>query len=1011
MSSLVHELQKERGMTAGYLGSGGVKFKDKLPQQRESTNRKKIEFQNFLKTVDVNSYGNAFTILLNDSLKRLTNLDSKRSQVSSLSIGGKEAISYYTNMNGSFLEIIRKTASYSPDTKMAQQLNAYTNFLLAKERAGIERAIGAVTFAENKYLKGMRIKFNKLVALQDGYLDSFIKLADKKTVDYYNNTVQGNAINEVNRIREIALTTTTIGGFGIKSDYWFKTITSKINKLKQVENHISSNLITSNNSTQELIKIAQAISNILHETQKERGATAGYLGSKGKRFKDILPNQRKNTDDKRVELLSVLKNTDLNNYPLPIQEEIKILLKNLNHTISIRGKIDSLEISAKNAIGTYTRMNAQFLNTISLMAKFPENAKIAASMTSFYNFLMSKERAGIERAVMANVFAADKFTGTIKTKFSSLIVQQDTFITSFLASSTPEVVKFYEKTVSGKDIDEVNRMRKVALESSTIGGFGVDSAYWFEQITAKINMLKKVDDQIANTLVKDAGNIASSAFNNLIEVIVLAIFLVILALVLGVIIANRMVSALENFQKGLENFFKFLNYEIDDVELLRNGTKDEFGKMADNVNKNISKTKENILQDRKLIDETIVVSNRINKGHLDGQITVSSANPALNELKNILNNTISKLNSNLVDIENVLDEYTKLNYLPVVEKNSMEGIVEHLIDGINSLGETITETLVVNKRNGLTLESSADTLITNVDKLNRSSNEAAASLEETAAALEEITSTIINNSDNVTSMARYASKVTTSANEGENLANNTMTAMDEINDQVVSINEAITVIDQIAFQTNILSLNAAVEAATAGEAGKGFAVVAQEVRNLASRSAEAAREIKTIVEAATLKATTGKDIANNMLTGYKSLNKDIEKTLDLIQHVDAASKEQQAGIEQINGAVTELDQQTQQNAAASLETHEIAIGTQKLSETIVSEANKKEFRGKNMVEDRRNSCRDLNYKGEERRSAEAHIRNNPKEKRQGAVKVANTTEFITHRDDSSYQTAEAWESF
>ena len=114
-------------------------------------------------------------------------------------------------------------------------------------------------------------------------------------------------------------------------------------------------------------------------------------------------------------------------------------------------------------------------------------------------------------------------------------------------------------------------------------------------------------------------------------------------------------------------------------------------------------------------------------------------------------------------------------------------------------------------------------------------------------------------------MASLSNEVTASAKQGETLANQTNIAMDDINTQVTAINDAITVIDQIAFQTNILSLNAAVEAATAGEAGRGFAVVAQEVRNLASRSADAAKEIKLIVENATNKANQGKNIASNMI--------------------------------------------------------------------------------------------------------------------------------------------------
>jgi methyl-accepting chemotaxis protein len=272
-----------------------------------------------------------------------------------------------------------------------------------------------------------------------------------------------------------------------------------------------------------------------------------------------------------------------------------------------------------------------------------------------------------------------------------------------------------------------------------------------------------------------------------------------------------------------------------------------------------------------------------------------------------------------------------------------------LATGINSLDNAITQMLIENKQNGLTLKNKSNSLLTNVESLNTSSSEAAASLEETAAALEEMTSTITSNSDKISQMSTFAGKVTSSASIGEEETNKTMSAMDDINEQVTAINDSIGVIDQIAFQTNILSLNAAVEAATAGEAGKGFAVVAQEVRNLASRSADAAREIKSIVESATVKATAGKEIAQNMLTGYQNLNENINKTIDLIKEVDVSSKEQQTGIEQINNTVTQLDRQTQQNAAVALQTNDIALTTQELSEKIVEKADEKEFEGKGSV--------------------------------------------------------------
>ena len=223
--------------------------------------------------------------------------------------------------------------------------------------------------------------------------------------------------------------------------------------------------------------------------------------------------------------------------------------------------------------------------------------------------------------------------------------------------------------------------------------------------------------------------------------------------------------------------------------------------------------------------------------------------------------------------------------------------------------------------------------------LSINANEAASSLEETAASLEEITSNIRNNTQSIAKMSALSFNVTKSVKEGEELANQTTTAMDEINTQVNLVNEAISVIDNIAFQTNILSLNAAVEAATAGEAGKGFAVVAQEVRNLASRSAEAAKEIKDIVELATKKANEGKEIANSMLEGYKDLNSNVSQTVTLISDIEMASKEQLLGIEQINDAVNNLDAQTQQNAMVLNQINDLSREVSELSSKLVSAAN------------------------------------------------------------------------
>ena len=531
-----------------------------------------------------------------------------------------------------------------------------------------------------------------------------------------------------------------------------------------------------------------------------------------------------------------------------------------------------------------------------------------------------------------------------------------------------------------------------------------------EKITSiVINDLYETIEPVSNNIAQlmehqlkvaaEINNQANEDYDStVIQTIITIVFAFILLIFISFLIISDMTNKITNFKNGLLGFFAYLNRESINSELLEDKSKDEFGEMAKVVNQNILRTQKGIEEDRKLINETIAVLGEFEQGDLCQRLNLDVENPALAELKRVINNMGTVLETNIDNILKVLEQYSNYNYLNKIDQKSLKEHLLKLANGVNTLGDSITNMLVQNKSNGLTLEQSSSLLLANVDKLNLSSNEAAASLEETAAALEEITSNIRNNTENIAKMAKYSNEITKASSDGEKLANKTTLAMDEINTQVNLVNDAISVIDQIAFQTNILSLNAAVEAATAGEAGKGFAVVAQEVRNLASRSAEAAKEIKSIVEEATKKANEGKEIANEMIQGYKSLNDSINSTINLISDVEMSSKEQLSGIEQINDAVNQLDQQTQQNAAISTQTNDIAITSDKIAKLIVEDANKKEFHGKNDI------------------VAKAIEQNSKKFDNSLQIKKANLNKISTKENSSkviqsSTQDSDEWESF
>ncbi|MAD42661.1 MAG: chemotaxis protein [Arcobacter sp.] len=799
------------------------------------------------------------------------------------------------------------------------------------------------------------------------------------------------------------------------------------------------------------ILFGKAISQLLHETQKERGYTAGFLGSKGEKFANELPAQRKLTDAKIKSFLAA--NDTLVNY-LPsdlLINNINTVLKRLEDINKIRNKVDSFDINVGSAISYYTITNNLLLEEVVLLSKLTDNSDMSKEITAFSNFLLSKERAGIERAIGTNTLSADKFAEGMREKFNKLISEQDSYMQSFKYYASDSSIKYYKETVKGKEVDEVNRIRNILLNAihkqeiiASVGeyigyggiihnfknyllrgdigyknsveeqyielikllnkyktfpnlkpeelesltaientftkyhnnlsiitksklenddikeidkivrvddfptmvalyklGFNLfagDPEYWFSQITKKINLLKKVDDHLTNELLVDVKELESSLYTKLLITLLLTLIALIVVFIIASFITRNILSSLETFKNGLEEFFKYTLREKETITLLEVKGKDEFGQMSKNINTQIESTSKLMEQDKLVVAEIDDIMKKVKNGFFCYTIKQHGATQEVETLRTNINDMVVDIKTKFDMINKLLDAYASGDYkFSLSEKNinEMGGDMGSLVTSTILLGSNISQLVAMISNAGSELSVSTNTLSNGSQKLSTSSTNQAASLEETAASIEEITSTIQANNEHIMLMTSLSDELNSSSTTGKELASLTSSSMEEINDKVTAINEAITIIDQIAFQTNILSLNAAVEAATAGEAGKGFAVVAAEVRNLASRSAEAAKDIKTLVEDASNKSKHGKEISSKMIEGYSELNDKIIQTKRIIDDVSTSSKEQEKGMVQINSAINDLDRVTQENAQTASSIDNLSFEVKDLSKRLI----------------------------------------------------------------------------
>lgn len=707
----------------------------------------------------------------------------------------------------------------------------------------------------------------------------------------------------------------------------------------------------------DIAELTTFLSDLVHEQQKERGATAIFLSTAGASFSEELAAQRKNTDAKRAlaehSMAKYLSRADESETSIRAIEKLRDITQKLGDMTAIREQVDALSIAPPQAISYYTGLNNAMLSVVTLASLASNDTNTAMEIKAFSSFLNGKERAGIERAIGSSGFGIGRFTVDRLLKLQELISIQNAFFNMFLQEASIKVATAYEELTSSDAFGDVERMRDVAFESTAFQNLqGITGNDFFGAMTKKINLLKGFEDQLAEDILLALDTRRSATRNQAIVSIAASLVAVILGAFAVWMVSHPVREYMSEVSRAASRMA-----EGDLAILMPQATSSELGEIVValdhfrtatiNASEQESQRHEREKEEQRLLQEErrrqqedqkekalqreaeleaarkreIAIAEEISEvvaacaqGDFGKRLSLQDKDGVFEKICSGINEISESTGQALHDISDALSalSHGDLNHTVATTHRGVFGeiglTVNEMLEKLNTIVTSI-------RSNTDVVYSYAGNLSNSSESLSQRTVRNSAALEETSAALSQIEKSVSGALDNARKARSSAASVVQESQSGIETVDQAVAAMQEIKESSDSISKIIDLINGIAFQTNLLALNAGIEAARAGDSGRGFAVVASEVRALAARSLEAASEISSVISDTGEKVDEGVRLVNLSGDALRVITNSILTVAQNIDSVAESADDQAAGIKHIAASTDELDRSTQDNAS------------------------------------------------------------------------------------------------